>query len=144
MTATLKVTAPEHLWGCYEPDVNTLKAAPGGSVNTAPAQPTRDRFRPVARFRDRVAIVTGAGAPGDSSHPGRPRARSTRCRQSTYTAAKAGLVGLSRALALEIVGDSTTVNVVAPGYISTDSRGGTDRAQWHAGEDRRANPGSTR
>ena len=42
--------------------------------------------------------------------------------QSTYTAAKAGLVGLSRALALEVVGDGITVNVVAPGYISTDSQ----------------------
>ena len=42
--------------------------------------------------------------------------------QSTYTAAKAGLVGLSRALALEVVADGITVNVVAPGYISTDSQ----------------------
>lgn len=42
--------------------------------------------------------------------------------QSTYTAAKAGLVGLSRALALEIVGSGVTVNVVAPGYIATGSQ----------------------
>jgi len=42
--------------------------------------------------------------------------------QATYTAAKAGLVGLSRALALEVVGDGITVNVVAPGYVATGSQ----------------------
>ena len=42
--------------------------------------------------------------------------------QSTYTAAKAGLVGLSRALALEVAGSGVTVNVVAPGYVATGSQ----------------------
>ncbi|MFI1566873.1 SDR family NAD(P)-dependent oxidoreductase [Streptomyces sp. NPDC020490] len=42
--------------------------------------------------------------------------------QATYTAAKAGLVGLCRALALEVVGDGVTVNVVAPGYVATGSQ----------------------
>ena len=42
--------------------------------------------------------------------------------QATYTAAKAGLVGLSRALALEVVRDGVTVNVVAPGYVLTGSQ----------------------
>jgi 3-oxoacyl-[acyl-carrier protein] reductase len=34
--------------------------------------------------------------------------------QSTYTTAKADLVGLSQAPALEVVGDGVTVNVIAP------------------------------
>lgn len=42
--------------------------------------------------------------------------------QSGYTAAKAALVGLSRALALEVVGDGITVNLVAPGYVATGSQ----------------------
>lgn len=42
--------------------------------------------------------------------------------QSTYTAAKAGLVGLSRALALEVASRGVTVNVVAPGYVATGSQ----------------------
>lgn len=43
-------------------------------------------------------------------------------RQATYTAAKAAQVGLARALALEVVGDGITSNVVAPGYIATGSQ----------------------
>ena len=42
--------------------------------------------------------------------------------QATYTAAKAGVVGLSRALALEIIRHGVTVNVVAPGYIASGSQ----------------------
>jgi 3-oxoacyl-[acyl-carrier protein] reductase len=39
--------------------------------------------------------------------------------QANYAAAKAGLVGLSRALARELGGRGITVNVVAPGPIAT-------------------------
>jgi NAD(P)-dependent dehydrogenase (short-subunit alcohol dehydrogenase family) len=40
--------------------------------------------------------------------------------QANYAAAKAGLVGLARALAKEVATRSVTVNVVAPGLIETD------------------------
>ncbi len=40
--------------------------------------------------------------------------------QSNYAAAKAGLEGFSRALAIEIGSRGITVNTVAPGFIDTD------------------------
>jgi 3-oxoacyl-[acyl-carrier protein] reductase len=39
--------------------------------------------------------------------------------QANYAAAKAGLVGMSKALAQEVASRGTTVNVVAPGFITT-------------------------
>jgi 3-oxoacyl-[acyl-carrier protein] reductase len=40
--------------------------------------------------------------------------------QCNYSAAKAGLIGLTRALARELVSRNITVNAVAPGFIETD------------------------
>ena len=40
--------------------------------------------------------------------------------QSNYAASKAGLIGLTKALALELAKKRITVNAVAPGFIETD------------------------
>jgi 3-oxoacyl-[acyl-carrier protein] reductase len=40
--------------------------------------------------------------------------------QANYSAAKAGIMGLTRSLAAEVGSRDITVNVVAPGFISTD------------------------
>jgi 3-oxoacyl-[acyl-carrier protein] reductase len=40
--------------------------------------------------------------------------------QANYSAAKAGLVGLTRSLARELASRNILVNLVAPGYVVTD------------------------
>jgi 3-oxoacyl-[acyl-carrier protein] reductase len=54
-----------------------------------------------------VSIGSVAGATGN---PG----------QANYSAAKAGMVGFSKALAREVASRNITVNVVSPGFIDTD------------------------
>ncbi len=64
---------------------------------------------PLVRLRDGGRIVTIASAAGLIGNRG----------QTHYSAAKAGLVGASKALAVELASRGITVNCVAPGLIET-------------------------
>jgi 3-oxoacyl-[acyl-carrier protein] reductase len=55
-------------------------------------------------------IINIASVVGEMGNPG----------QANYAASKAGLIGLTKALAREVASRSITVNAVAPGYIETE------------------------
>lgn len=52
--------------------------------------------------------------------------------EASYAAAKAGMVGLMRAVAIDHAGDGITCNAVAPGWIATASQTGDEARQSHA------------
>ena len=52
--------------------------------------------------------------------------------QSNYAAAKAGVAGMTRALARELGSRSITVNCIAPGFIETDMTAGLSEEQQKA------------
>ena len=52
--------------------------------------------------------------------------------QADYCASKSGIIGLSRALALEFAGRGVRVNVIAPGMIMTDMLRGANQDELNA------------
>jgi len=64
----------------------------------------------LARGHGRIVNVSSVTGPL-VSNPG----------EAAYSAAKAAMVGMSRALALEVAGRGITVNCVAPGWVATGS-----------------------
>ena len=52
--------------------------------------------------------------------------------QANYAAAKAGVAGMTRALARELGSRNITVNCIAPGFIDTDMTRGLNEAQTQA------------
>ncbi len=68
----------------------------------------RALMRPMLRKRW-GRIINIASVVGLSGNPG----------QANYTASKAGLIGLTKTLALELASRNITVNAVAPGFVAT-------------------------
>ena len=67
-------------------------------------------------------IISITSVVGASGNPG----------QANYAAAKAGVAGMTRALARELGSRNITVNCVAPGFIETDMTGSLPEAQQQA------------
>ena len=70
---------------------------------------TKACLRSMTRAR-KGRIINISSVVGETGNPG----------QANYAAAKAGMVGFTRALAREVASRSITANVIAPGLIETD------------------------
>jgi 3-oxoacyl-[acyl-carrier protein] reductase len=82
---------------------------------------SRAAIRPMMKQRmGRIISITSVV--GASGNPG----------QANYAAAKAGVAGMTRALARELGSRNITVNCVAPGFIQTDMTAGLSEEQQKA------------
>lgn len=82
---------------------------------------TKQALRPMIKSRyGRIINITSVV--GVTGNPG----------QANYVAAKAGLIGFTKALAIEMANVGITVNAVAPGFISTDMTKSLNEKQQEA------------
>jgi 3-oxoacyl-[acyl-carrier protein] reductase len=82
---------------------------------------SRAVMRPMMKQRyGRIINITSVV--GASGNPG----------QANYAAAKAGVAGMTRALARELGSRKITVNCIAPGFIATDMTAALSQEQQHA------------
>jgi len=82
---------------------------------------TKAAMRPMLRARN-GRIINISSVVGVMGNPG----------QANYAAAKAGLIGFTRAVAREVASRGITVNAVAPGFIKTDITATMTAAQVEA------------
>ena len=82
---------------------------------------TRRALRPMIRqrFGRVVNVASVAGVRGSAG-------------QANYSAAKAGLIGLTRSLAKEVARKSITVNAVAPGLVETELTTSLDPSRYES------------
>ncbi len=78
----------------------------------------RAALRAILKQRQSGRIINVGSVVANTGNPG----------QANYVASKAGLVGLTRALAKEVGSRGVTVNAVAPGFIETDMTAGLSAA----------------
>ena len=85
---------------------------------TAAFRLARACMRPMMkrRFGRIISITSVVGVTGNAG-------------QANYAAAKAGMIGMTKALAQEVASRSITVNCVAPGFIETAMTGALDDKQ---------------
>jgi 3-oxoacyl-[acyl-carrier protein] reductase len=85
---------------------------------TAAFRLARAVMRPMMkrRFGRIISITSVVGVTGNAG-------------QANYAAAKAGMIGMTKALAQELASRSITVNCVAPGFIETAMTGALDEKQ---------------
>ena len=145
-TATALVTGAGDTWGHVDVVVNNAGmvsvAAPVFEGGTAPAMSLQTWHSSLQRNLDTAFLVTRAALPAMiergwgrvvmvSSLTGPVMAIAG---DVGYATAKAGMVGFTRALAVDCAAHGVTVNAVAPGWIATGSQ------TLHEGDHGRATP----